>query len=399
MRLWKLFWPVLLSILLPLTVSYFVYPEHLPPGFMDFPPQYTAKDLPGFDLTIFVLLSIFCFIFTLFLIFPKWFGFKGDTPMAMPTNRKPLPWWFWVGLVTMGFFWWLMWSHSTAFGDLVYWAFTPLWWGFIMLLDGIVYRRNNGVSLLANKPRLMAIAYLVSSLGWVYFEFYDYFVLGNWYYPQAYDAPWPYWMLVLEFLITYGTITVVFFEWYTLFKTFPKFPARYKNGPKMNIPGNALILAGAILIACMVIWPFPFFWVVWIGPFAILSGTLINCGIDNTFTQIASKGDWSSGVLMGLASLFNGFVWEFWNYGSTHLGIDTPTNPNYWDYNIPYVDVIHIFSDMPLLGYFGYIPFGVLVCQTFIWAGEVFGFNTDFELTPNMDDEDPALNNASSSAA
>ena len=70
-----------------------------------------------------------------------------------------------------------------------------------------------------------------------------------------------------------------------------------------------------------------------------------------------------------------------------HLGITTPTNPNYWDYNIPYVDVIHIFSDMPLLGYWGYIPFGVLVWQTFIWAGSVFNFDTDLELTPNFDDD------------
>ena len=101
-----------------------------------------------------------------------------------------------------------------------------------------------------------------------------------------------------------------------------------------------------------------------------------------TCYYIAERGDWSHGVLMGLASLFNGFVWEFWNYGSTHLGITTPTNPNYWDYNIPYVDAVYLFSDMPLLGYFGYIPFGVLVCQTFYWFGNVCGFKTDFELTP-----------------
>lgn len=389
MNKWKLVWPVLLSIIIPLAVAYFVYSDHLPPGFGEFPPQYTA-DVPGFSLPVFIVMGIFCFIFTLFLIFPKWFGFQGEEPAPKPPSKKPLPWWFWLGGVIMLFFWWLMWSHSTAFGDLVYWSFSPLWWGFILVLDGIVYRRNNGVSLLYNKPLMMGIAYVVSSAGWVYFEFYDYFVLGNWYYPQAYDAPWPYPLLVFEFLVTYGTITVVFFEWYSLFKTFPRFPARYKNGPKMQVGGNALLIAGILLTAAMVIWPYPFFWVVWIGPFAIISAVLIKCNIPNTFINISQRGDWSDGVLMGLASLFNGFVWEFWNYGSVFF-VNTPTNPNYWDYNIPYVNVIHIFSDMPLLGYFGYIPFGVLVCQTFIWSGAFFGFNADYELTPNYDKQENAV--------
>jgi hypothetical protein len=52
------------------------------------------------------------------------------------------------------------------------------------------------------------------------------------------------------------------------------------------------------------------------------------------------------------------------------------TNPNYWVYDIPYVNVIHIFSEMPLLGYMGYMPFGVLALVMWIWAGNVFGFDT-----------------------
>lgn len=382
---WKLIWPILVSIILPLAISYFIYPNHLPPGFGEYPPQFTSRQsTPEFNLTVFIGLSVICFTFTVWLIVPRWFGFKGGPLEMRPAKKAPLPWWFYLGTAMMLFFWWLMWSHSTAFGELVYWAFSPLWWGFMLFLDGIVYRRNNGVSLINNKPRTMLIAYVVSIFGWVYFEFYDYFVLGNWYYPHAFDAPWSRATLIFEFLITYGTITVMFFEWHSLFKTFPSFAARYKNGWKMPLTGNILIIGGVILTALMVIMPYPFFWVVWIGPFAIVSGALMNAGIDNTFIRIREHGDWSDGVLFGLASLFNGVVWEFWNYGSMHLGITTPTNPNYWDYNIPYVDAIYIFSDMPLLGYWGYIPFGVLVWQTFIWAGHLCNFNTDIDLKPNL---------------
>lgn len=76
-----------------------------------------------------------------------------------------------------------------------------------------------------------------------------------------------------------------------------------------------------------------------------------------------------------MSSLFNGLFWEMWNYGSAHP-TEPIANPNYWVYDVPYVNVIHIFSEMPLEGYFGYLPFGLMVWLIFIWAGKLFGFET-----------------------
>jgi hypothetical protein len=67
-------------------------------------------------------------------------------------------------------------------------------------------------------------------------------------------------------------------------------------------------------------------------------------------------------TLIAVAGLANGFFWEFWNYGSNFFIPNR--NPNYWDYEIPFVNVIHIFSEMPLLGYFAYLPFGI---QCWVW--------------------------------
>lgn len=378
---WKLIWPVLASIIVPLAVAYFVYPEkHLPPGFGTFPPQ-EVPGTPGFNLYYFIAIAIAACVVTALLIWPKLFGFKGEAPTPRPTPTVSYPWWFWAGLVfTLGF-WALMWSHSMVFGNLVYWSFTPMWWGFIFFLDGIVYKRNNGVSLASSKSKLFWISAVISVFGWLYFEFYDYFVLANWYYPHAFDAPWSRTVLTLEFLLTYTTVTPVILVWYTLFKTIPGFFERYQNGPKMNLNGNLLIIVGFLAIAAMVVFPYPLFWVVWIGPFAVLTGILLNLGIWNPFTDIA-KGNWGAGILIALSSLANGLFWEFWNHGSCTSDACSPTNPNFWIYDIPYVNVIHIFSEMPLLGYFGYLPFGVLVWQTFIWSGNVFGFDTDINLTP-----------------
>jgi hypothetical protein len=49
------------------------------------------------------------------------------------------------------------------------------------------------------------------------------------------------------------------------------------------------------------------------------------------------------------AALCCGFFWEMWNAGSYMK----------WSYRVPLVDAFHIF-EMPLLGYAGYLPFGVI---------------------------------------
>ncbi|MCC5852832.1 MAG: mechanosensitive ion channel protein MscS [Alkalimonas sp.] len=377
----QLLWPILATLLVPLAVAWFVYPEHLPPGFGVFPPQFQLA-APGFNLSVFLGGAAGAIFISALVIWPQKFGFKGAIP-AEPAAKQPLPWWFWAGTLVTLFFWWLMWSHSTLFGNLVYWSFTPLWWGFIFVLDGLVYHRNNGVSLFSSRPKLLGLAGLVSILGWVYFEFFDYFVLENWYYPHASVAPWSQQLLSIEFLLTYSTVTPVLFQWYSLLNTFPKLVARYQNGPKMPLNANLLIGVGLALLAAMVLWPYPMFWVVWIGPFLVLLGCLQRLNIWTPFADIA-KGNWTAGVLIAVSSMLNGLFWEFWNFGSNYFVTDSITNPNYWQYDIPYLNVIHLFSEMPLLGYFGYLPFGVIVWLFFIWSGKLLGFNTDIKLNNNI---------------
>jgi hypothetical protein len=356
-----------------LLASWFAYPEtHLPPGFGVFPPLFVA-DPPGFNLTIFILLAIIEIAFIIFLIFRQWFGFSQLKPQPEPPG-KSLPIWFWLGLVTTLFFWWLMWTRETVFASLVYYAFTPLWWGFIFALDGLSYRFSGGYSLFANRPKTLLISAAVSLGGWFIFEYFDYFALGNWYYPNSTMPELSHSTIVWLYIIAYTTVWPAIFEWYTLLNCFPKLVARYAQGPKLNLPGKPLLYLSFILIFAMVFYPYPLFWVMWIGPLLGFAGLLIALKIWTPFAALAN-GNWSPMLLMALSTLLNGFFWEVWNYGSAHPA--TPmTNPNYWMYDIPYVNVIHIFAEMPLVGYFGYLPFGILAWLIFIWSGKVFGFNT-----------------------
>lgn len=368
-----LIWPVLLSIVLPLAASWFAYPDtHLPPGFGVFPPLFVTEP-PGFNLVIFTLLALIEAGLIVFLIFPQWFGFQPVQPPAPPTPVK-FPFWFWIGAVLTLFFWWLMWARVTPFGDLVYYAFSPLWWGFILALDGIVYRRSAGQSLLATKPATFVISAVISLVGWCYFEYYDYFALGTWYYPNSVMPQLSHQTIVIIFLVAYTTVWPAIFEWYMLLNTCPSLATRYSNGPKLALPGNLLLWGGFALVTAMVFLPHPLFWVVWIGTLAIFAGMMIRLNIWTPFTALA-EGNWGPMLLVGMGTIFNGFFWEMWNYGSAHPTLPV-TNPNYWVYDIPYVNVIHIFSEMPLLGYFGYAPFGIMAWVFFIWAGKVFGFDT-----------------------
>ncbi|MFC3853550.1 mechanosensitive ion channel protein MscS [Salinispirillum marinum] len=375
---WSLLWPILLTILVPLAVAWFVYPNHLPPGFGIFPPQLVVAP-PGFNLLVFLLVAAAALVITALLIFPTWFGIQGGTPQPLPPPiAQGFPWWFWVGLVLNVFFWWLMWTRVTPFGDLVYYAFTPMWWGFILFLDGVVFKRRGGYSLIASRPIAFWISALVSVAGWSYFEFFDYFVLENWSYPNGFMAALPHSTIVIIFLAAYSTVWPAVFVWHSLLTSFPKFIARYENGPAIGLPSLVWLLGGLGLLALVVIWPYPFFWGIWVAPIAVFSAVLLKNNVWNPLTSLA-QGNWSPAIIIALSSLCTGFLWEFWNYGSAHP-TNPVTNPNYWVYNIPYVNVGHFFSEMPALGYFGYLPFGLLVWLLFIWVGELFGFSTDINL-------------------
>jgi hypothetical protein len=85
----------------------------------------------------------------------------------------------------------------------------------------------------------------------------------------------------------------------------------------------------------------------WVGPLLLL------CGLQQLLTGTSllaplARGDWRPLLQPALAALACGLAWEFWNYWSLAK----------WQYSIPQVQRLHVF-EMPLLGYAGYLPFGV----------------------------------------
>jgi len=383
---WRLIWPVAATLIVPLAAAWFAYPEkHVPPGFGVFPPA-VALPVPGFSWPYFLTIAAAALGGTLFLACPTWFGFRPPCGPVVLSSSGKLPAWFWLGLALMLGFWWIMWARPAALSGIVYFAFTPMWAGFILVLDGLVFRRTGGRSLLASRPRTLCTSALVSIAGWAYCEYYDYFVLGNWTYPNGRMPALGSTAIIMLYLAAYTTVFTALFEWYTLLATFPRLAGRYARGPRLRLPAHLMVWGGFGLIVALVFKPHFFFWGVWIGPLAVIGGQMLRLGVWTPLTAIA-HGNWTPAVLIALGSLLNGFLWEMWNYGSAHPNVFsstmpvTPANPHFWVYAIPYVDTVHLFSEMPLLGYLGYLPLGLFAWVVYAWAGAVFGF--DASLNPD----------------
>jgi hypothetical protein len=364
-----------LLFILPMVGSYLKW-GGMPPGYGFFPARKVVDD-PPFNLTIFIICSIVAGIFLIFLLFPRLFGFKRYATAVAPTPAKSsYPSWFWPSVVIVCISWLFMWGRFEWAYPAEHFTFVPLWWAFIFVLDGIVYKRNNGVSLIATYPGTMKLLAVTSSFSWFVFEYQNFFVLENWYYPN--DKIFSNFGNISWQLLSYTTVLPAIFEWYWLLRTIKPLREKYLNGPRITFSNTALyvfLILGLLLMVLMAYFPHELFWVLWVSLIPALVPAMAITKLWTPFSPIAQRGDWSLILLVALATLVNGFFWEFWNFGSEWIHDDAPTNPNYWKYSVPYVDKFHIFSEMPVLGYFGYLLFGIVCWILWLTMAYLFDFN------------------------
>ena len=94
------------------------------------------------------------------------------------------------------------------------------------------------------------------------------------------------------------------------------------------------------------------------------------------------NGNWNPPVvLVGLASLILARSGRSGTTGACSSTGGYETNPNYWYYEIPYVDAVHLFSEMPILGYLGYLPFGFLAWVCWLIVANIYRLPRHFDLT------------------
>lgn len=265
---------------------------------------------------------------------------------AKPARAEALhrfPWWGWLGLLLVAIGWALAWSDVSP-PEWRRHTFTPLWLGYILSTNALAFRRSGRSPLTHHTGWLLAL-FPASAVFWWLFEYLNRYV-GNWYYTGVVDSgDWDYF---LQGTLPFSTVLPAVVSTTAWLATFPRFdslslPAL--RGPAA-LPWIALAI-GALALLGIGLWPDELFAMLWLAPLLVVAGLQKIVAGESSFSAIA-RGDWRPILLPALAALVCGFFWELWNWGSAAQ----------WHYSVPYVQRFHVF-EMPLLGYAGYLPFGV----------------------------------------
>lgn len=328
--------------------------------YLEFPPVTRYVEHARFSWVAFLGLSLFVVVITAPFVMKL---IKDDAPPNVSprppgsfpiTGRlfpRPLPWWGWTGLAITGIAWVLAWTRFSWFEGLQPFTFTPLWVGYILAVNAWAWTRT-GSCMILDRPRYFLSLFPLSAAFWWFFEYLNRFV-QNWYYMGVSEfGPGQY---VLHATLPFSTVLPAVLGTTDLLRSFPHLNHAFQhlwtirlNRPKM-IGGMGLMLSITGLIGIGV-WPDYLFPFVWVAPLLLITSFQAVLGRKTIFSGVA-HGDWRPIWLPALAGLMCGWFWEMWNINSLA----------HWEYAVPYVHRFKIF-EMPLLGYAGYLPFG-LECQ------------------------------------
>ncbi|RMH06331.1 MAG: hypothetical protein D6704_07580 [Nitrospirae bacterium] len=268
-------------------------------------------------------------------------------PLHQESPHWSFPWWGWVGLIGLVIFWILAWSRFSWFTPWQTLTFTPLWIAFILVVNGLTYRRT-GTCLLQNRPQFVAALFGGSALFWWYFEYLNRFV-QNWYYHgiESFSS----FQYVFHSTLAFSTVLPAVLSTYEYLTTFPQLRCRAIIRP-FHLPASRTLAWITLLTASgglfgISLWPDILFPLLWVAPLLMMLSWQHLVQESTLLSDLPRRG-WRVVVLPAFAALICGIFWEMWNaYSEAH-----------WVYSLPYVHAFKLF-EMPLLGYGGYLPFGL----------------------------------------
>ncbi len=318
-----------------------------PGRYLEFPPLTQHTVHAPFSWTAFILYSLIILAFTAPFI-KRLLITKAALPPGEGGAERSFPWWGRVAAVGCAISWVLAWTRFSWFEPLQPFTFLPLWLSFIVVINALTWRRKGSCLLTAHPPSFLAL-FPFSALFWWFFEYLNRFV-QNWHYVNVQDfSPLQY---TLHATLAFSTVLPAVLsvrEWFLTFPTiqrgFSRFAAIPVGHPRL-LAWLMLVVSGAGL-ALIGIFPNHLFGLLWVSPLIILLALQTLLGEPHLLRGL-EHGDWRLFVASALAALFCGWFWEMWNLHSQAK----------WMYTLPHVERFRIF-EMPLLGYAGYLPFGL----------------------------------------
>ena len=282
---------------------------------------------------------------------------------AAPVRRPaPFPWWGWLGVAVLAAGWILSWNYRFGwFPPLperlqVQLSYAPLWAGFILIVNALCVKRS-GHSPMTDHPWAYAATFPASSLFWWFFEYLNRYV-WNWYYlgiEHLGAVEYTVYATVCFASVLPGVCAVA-----ALLHTFGPFADEHYAGMgRVDLRGwravGVMGFLAALGLAGIVYFPQYAFPLLWLSPlmvFLLVQVALREpCALD-----CLAAGNWSIVFRFAVAALVCGFCWETWNYYALAK----------WVYAVPYVHRFQIW-EMPLVGFAGYLPFGMECAAVTAW--------------------------------
>lgn len=359
----------LTALLLGLPLAGVLLAGHDISAYLEFPPRIRYVEHAPFSWPAFIGLALFILVVVSpFLIRI----FKNRTRYPKPNAVRPFPWWGWAAVGFGAVAWGLVWTRFDWFAPLQRYTFTPPWIAYIVVVNALTFRRT-GHCLLTHRTRFFLHLFPLSAAFWWFFEYLNRFV-QNWYYTACDDLSG--WQYFIAATLPFATVLPAVLSTEEYLATNPRMtagldnflPVRFKQPRRAAVITLLISAAGLFFIGWFPDWLFP---LLWVAPLLLIvsfqtleSDPVPPCCLgsrrlkrslrfqrlenpDTIFSTLGS-GDWRRVYRFCLAALISGFFWEMWNMYSL----------SQWIYTVPYVSRFHLF-EMPLLGYSGYLPFGL----------------------------------------
>ncbi|MCH8107560.1 MAG: hypothetical protein IIB30_04280 [Chloroflexi bacterium] len=247
-----------------------------------------------------------------------------------------------VGLTLVAVAWPVSWLRVTPFGE---YAFFPLWLGYVLIVDALVLRWK-GTSLLSRNATAFLGMFLASIPLWWIFEGINHFT-QNWRYVG--DEEYSLLRYVIVASLHFSIVIPAVFETAELAGSFSLIK-RFRRGPVVPISRRILagsMVLGVISLVALLIWPREAFAGTWLCLILLLDPINYMTGRPSIVGTLR-RGDWGLVMALCTGALICGLFWEMWNFWAYPK----------WQYSISFVDFARVF-EMPLLGYGGYLPFGL----------------------------------------
>ena len=247
-----------------------------------------------------------------------------------------------LGLILTLSFWAINWSWD---GLRTQWAFFPMWLGYCLTVDGLVFWRT-GTSLLTRDWRKYIGLFVISAPVWWAFEALN-VRTQNWTYLGVdgfSSLEYAFWTT-----LSFSTVVPAVFG-SAEFLASLGFLRRVPRGPVLRPDKRTTLtffLVGWLMLALLLVWPQIFFPFIWFSLYFIIEP--LNIWLDHrSLADWTRTGNWRPVIALWLGVWMTAFFWEMWNYFSYPK----------WIYHVPWGGWLHIF-EMPLLGYGGYLPFAL----------------------------------------